>query len=257
MIRKRLVGVVTVKDGWAVQSFGFRRYLPLGKPEVLVENLDRWGADEILLQCIDRSGQNPGPDLKLLDKVGKRGLSTPLIYAGGIRSAQDAVDVVQAAADRVSVDALLRDNLDEVAKAGAFLGNQAIVGALPLSRGPDGQIRWLDYRSRTEQPLSGEIVSALENGIISEAVVIDWRHEGVPCAFDESLVEALPGDFPVIAFGGISTAAQMESLFRRPRVVACGVGNFLSYQEHAVQTLKSRAAAMPLRPAVYHRGVHG
>ena len=46
MIPKRLIGVVIVKDGWAVQSFGYRRWLPLGRPEVLVENLDRWGADE-------------------------------------------------------------------------------------------------------------------------------------------------------------------------------------------------------------------
>ena len=55
MVKKRLVGVITVKDGWAVQSFGYERYLPLGRPEVIAENLDRWGADEILLQCIDRS----------------------------------------------------------------------------------------------------------------------------------------------------------------------------------------------------------
>jgi cyclase len=51
---KRLVGVITVKDGWAVQSIGYRRHLPMGRPEVVAENLDRWGVDEILLQCIDR-----------------------------------------------------------------------------------------------------------------------------------------------------------------------------------------------------------
>ena len=50
MIRKRLIGVITVKGGWAVQSFGYARHLPLGRPEILAENLDRWGADEILVQ---------------------------------------------------------------------------------------------------------------------------------------------------------------------------------------------------------------
>ena len=94
MIRKRLVGVVTVRDGWAVQSFGYRRYLPLGRPEVLVENLDRWGADEIVLQCIDRTRGNAGPDLALLERVSRRGLATPLIYGGGIRNAADAIAVL-------------------------------------------------------------------------------------------------------------------------------------------------------------------
>jgi len=71
MLRKRLVGVVTVRRGRAVQSFGYGRWLPLGRPEVLVENLDRWGVDEILLQCIDRSAQQLGPDLALLIKASK------------------------------------------------------------------------------------------------------------------------------------------------------------------------------------------
>ena len=60
MLRKRLIAVVTVLDGLAVQSFGYQRYLPLGKPECLVENLDRWGVDEIFVQVIDRSARNLG-----------------------------------------------------------------------------------------------------------------------------------------------------------------------------------------------------
>lgn len=42
MLRKRLLGTVLVREGWAVQSFGYRRWLPLGKPECLVQNLDHW-----------------------------------------------------------------------------------------------------------------------------------------------------------------------------------------------------------------------
>jgi cyclase len=39
MLKKRLIGVVTVRDGWAVQSFGYGRYLPLGKPVLMVLKL--------------------------------------------------------------------------------------------------------------------------------------------------------------------------------------------------------------------------
>ena len=53
MIKKRLIGVVTVKDGMAVQSFGYKKYLPLGNPKILIKNLNRWGADEILINVID------------------------------------------------------------------------------------------------------------------------------------------------------------------------------------------------------------
>ena len=55
MLNKRLIGVITVKNNIAVQSFGYKNYLPIGDPRVLAENLDRWGADEIHVNCIDRT----------------------------------------------------------------------------------------------------------------------------------------------------------------------------------------------------------
>src|SRR5690554_2349668 len=114
MLRKRLIGVVTVRNGWAVQSFGYRRYLPLGRPECLVENLDRWGADEILVQVIDRSAGERGPDFDLLARLGRLGLETPLIYGGGVASADHAVRAIQSGADRVTVDQALHRAPDEV-----------------------------------------------------------------------------------------------------------------------------------------------
>jgi imidazole glycerol-phosphate synthase subunit HisF len=255
LIRKRLVGVVTVKDGWAVQSFGYGRYLPLGRPEILVENLDRWGADEILLQVIDRSRKGLGPDMALLERIGKRGLATPLIYAGGIRSADDAVACVAAAADRVAVDALIRDDMDEVRKAGERLGNQAVIGALPLSL-EAGEARWLDYRTGQSEPLSPALLEALASGTLSEALVIDWRHEGTPGGFDTGLVDALPEGVKLILFGGLSDPDTISQVLRSPRVVAAGVGNFLAYREHAIQALKARMAGVPLRPPFFQQPVH-
>jgi len=255
VIKKRLVGVVTVLDGWAVQSFGYGRYLPLGRPEIHVENLDRWGADEILLNCIDRSRRNLGPDMTLLDRIGRKGLSTPLIYSGGIRHAQDAVDAVNAAADRIAVDALIRDDLDEVARAGARLGNQAVIGSIPLSI-EQGEPRWLNYRTGAGEVPSTTLVEALQSGLLSEALVIDWTHEGHPSAFDLALLDILPQDVPIIAFGGISEAGQIAAIMKRPNVVGAAVGNALSYREHAVQALRQALPGAPIRPASYQQAVY-
>ena len=59
MLKKRLIGVITVKDGLGVQSFGYKKYFPLGKAEILAKNFNRWGADEIFLNVIDRSDKIP------------------------------------------------------------------------------------------------------------------------------------------------------------------------------------------------------
>lgn len=251
MLKKRLVGVVTVKNGWAVQSFGYRRYLPLGKPECLVENLDRWGADEILVQVIDRSTAGLGPDFGLLERLGALGLETPLIYAGGIRSVSDGIKLVQSGADRLVVDTLLHEDLLSVSGLSERLGAQALIASLPLSW-QDGRLEWLDYRLQTSTPISDEVLSLIQSGVISEVLISDWQHEGMPGGFDQKLVnEFTLEDVPIIAFGGISEHEQMRTLLQSSGVAAVAVGNFLSYREHAIQNYKEVLTGMPLRLATY------
>lgn len=251
MIRKRLIGVVTVRQGHAVQSFGYSRYLPLGRPEVLIENLDRWGADEILLQCIDRSTSGLGPDFPLLERVSRMGLSTPLIYAGGIGTAADGIAVVQAGADRICLDALLHESPGVADSLAESLGAQALIASLPVTR--DGQTGWLDYRSGISGPFSTELLRILQQGVVSEALIIDSRHEGFPGAFDATLLDGLPFTLPLIAFGGLSEVAQLRALLQHPQIVAAAIGNFLSYCEHAVQRYKLHLAGLPIRAASYEQ----
>ena len=247
MLEKRLIGVITVKDGWAVQSIGYRRHRPLGRPEVIAENLDRWGVDEILLQCIDRDAHGGGPDLALLDRVCRRGLSTPLVYAGGVRSVEDGVRAVQAGAERIGIDALLHDDPQRAAALAEPLGAQALVAVLPLSVN-DGALAWLDHRSRRSTPLPQQLLDVLASGAISEVLLVDWQHEGVPGGFDERLLSLWPmPTLPLIAFGGLSEPAQLRGVLERPNVVAAAVGNFLNHREHAVQRLKQSLAGLPLR----------
>lgn len=251
MLKKRVVGVVTIKNGWAVQSFGYRHYLPLGKPECLVENLDRWGADEILVQVIDRSAANLGPDFELLERLGGLGLETPLIYAGGIRSESDGVKAIQLGADRIVVDTLLHVDLSSVRQLSDRLGAQALIASMPLSC-QEGTIKWLDYRQRISAPIPLEVLNVIESGVISEVLVTDWMHEGKSGGFDQNMVSKFPlQDVPLIAFGGLNTTEQMAILLQQSNVSAIAVGNFLSYKEHAIQKFKEQLADMPLRLAVY------
>lgn len=250
MPNKRLIGVVTVKNGWAVQSFGYRRYLPLGKPEVMVHNLDRWGADEILLQCIDRSQPCVGPDFELLRKVSDLGISTPLIYSGGIRGREDAVKVVSSGADRVMLDALIKDDPASIEMVARVLGVQAVIANLPIKNTPEGLLL-LDYRSGHEVLLD-QVAKLLPLDWISELMLTDWCNEGHSEAFSISLLAA--SDLlskPLICFGGISSADQIRTLFANDRVVAIGVGNFLNYKEHAIQALKKDLLGVAIRPPNY------
>lgn len=247
MLKKRVVGVITVKNGWAVQSFGYRRYLPLGKPEIVAENLDRWGADEIILQCIDRSSHQQEPDFALLARVAKMGLGTPIIFSGGIRTVEEGIRVIQSGADRLCIDALLRD-APEVARAlSDRLGAQALVAALPLSM-EAGQLCWFDYRRRTHALLDENVLELMREKVVSEALIIDWKNEGHDRGFDFELLKHFPlKDVPLIAFGGLNEASVLRRVLENRQVVAAAIGNALNYREHAIAALKHQLGGLALR----------
>lgn len=234
-----------------MQSFGYSRHLPLGRPEVLASNLDRWGADEILIQCIDRSHTDAGPDLALLEKVSRQGLSTPLIYGGGIRNVADGIAAVKTGADRICIDALLHDDLDAAVTLCESLGAQAVVAALPLAMSAAG-VGWLDYRTGRSGPLDTKLMSLLRKGTLSEALVIDWQHDGMTEAFDMRLLDALElADVPRIAFGGVTGKDLVQRVLERADTVAVAQGNCLNYREHAVQALKRQLKGLSLRDAYF------
>jgi imidazole glycerol-phosphate synthase subunit HisF len=255
MLKKRLIGVVTIKNGWVVQSRSYSQYLPLGKPECLVENLDRWGADEILVQVIDRSIDNAGPDFDLINRLARLGLGTPLVYGGGIRTVEDGIRVIQCGADRLILDAVLHDNLSVVRELAVRLGSQAIIASIPMMVGADG-LEWLEYRDKTVGTISDELEALIKNRMISEVLVIDWKHEGQAQGFDVRLVSDFALKYvDLIAFGGISTPDQMTELLHHPQVSAVAVGNFLSYREHAIQKYRDALTAMPFRGSSYAKEV--
>lgn len=251
MLKKRLIGVITVKDGWAVQSIGYARYRPLARPEILADNLDRWGVDEILLQCIDRDAHGGGPDLALLERISRRGLATPLTYVGGVRGVEHGVRAVQAGAERIGLDALLHDAPEGATALAEALGAQALVAVLPLAA-RDHTLAWLNHRTRTETPLTPRLLDVLASGAVCEALLIDWQHEGQRGGFDPRLLSHWPlKTLPLIAFGGLSEASQLRQVLEHPGVVGAAVGNFLSHREHAVQRLRQALDGLPLRPAVF------
>lgn len=247
---KRLIAVITVKGNQAVQSFGYKRYLPMGSPKVIMENFDRWGADEIYLNCIDRG--NRGPNLDLLSEIANAGITTPVIYGGGIRSERDAVQAVGHGADRVAIDAGWRSSPKEVAAIHQGIGAQAVIASVP-GRVQNSEFIYYNYEKRSESTLPHVIMGALNKGYISEVILVDWCSEGKKIPFDNQILDFFPVTEPkLIAFGGICSPKVAGATLSHPKCVGVAVGNFLSYREHAIQYYKSYLQNLKVRKPQYY-----
>ena len=247
MLKKRLIGVITVYKKIAIQSFGYTKSLPLGNVAHLAENLDRWDVDEILVQSIDRSKYNLGPNFKLIEQLGNIGLRTPLIYGGGIRNSDDAVKVISKGADRILCEHLFRSNPKEILKISKQLGRQCIIGSLPV-RATNEKLFTYDYILRKEKPLAASVLKLIQDKVISELLLIDYLNEGFAGQFDKKIlrhVEELKTN--LILFGGIGGTDQVKELISINNVSAVAIGNSLNYREDGVHLIKKSLPSQMIR----------
>ena len=253
MLKKRIIGVITVLNGWAVQSIGYKKYLPVGRPNIIAENLDRWGVDEILIICIDRTINKTGPDIETLDSLSYKSLSTPICYGGGISTLRDAVSVINNGVERLLLDSIIEKNsTDEIFKISEKLGSQSLIASLPIKIN-SGKIDFINYKNIYKNKDEKMILNLLKSSVFSEALIIDFENEGIPQSFNKELIEKIDISIPTIAFGGISDDYQVKDILKNKNVSAVAIGNFLNYKEHAVQKIRDNIKLNFLRKSKYRK----
>jgi cyclase len=201
---------------------------------------------------IDRSSAKLGPDFGLIDKIANANITTPIIYAGGINTEKQAIEVVRAGADRICLDAMLHHGTTEVTKLAHKLGAQALIASIPVKKYPNGELHYFNYLTNKKARFSDELLSFFTDKLISEALIIDVDNEGKKNSFNFELINYFPIDsVPLILFGGLSSAELLSAGLSNTRVSAVSVGNFLNYSEHSLQQLKLDLSLQPIRPANY------
>ena len=239
-MKKRIIGVLNIKGDQVVQSFGYNKYLPQGKIENFIENLNRWQIDEILINDIDRSKKNLGPNIKLLKSISSLKCSTPIIYAGNINNSKDAIDVIKHGADRIVIGNLFFKNYDEIKNISNSLGSSTLILSLSLIF-KNKKLFVNDYVKRKIIQFEKKKIINLKK-YVSELLLIDTYNEGYENSFNEKIIiEILKSKIymPKILFGGISNSNQIFKLIKYNNITAIGIGNFLNYKEHAYQKIIS------------------
>ena len=251
MVKQRVIAVIVVKDSLAVQSIGFERYLPIGKPEIAAEFLNEWGVDEIVLVDIDAMREKRLIDLDLVQKVAQK-IFTPLCVGGGIRTKEDIKKVLDAGADKVAVNQMLFDR-DFLQEATHYFGKQCIVASVDITK-KEGEYRIYDYlsRSATHDPFT--FIDTLDVGEILVNVV---EKDGMKSGYETALYQELTKrtNIPVIALGGAKNPYDMQALLDSvPNISAVAAANFFHYFEHSVAITKAILKKEKNRP-VRHDGL--
>lgn len=250
MLKPRIMAAILVREGICVQSIGFGRVLPVGRADIVAENLDRWGVDEIALLCIDRDAAPDDAYFEAVERVAAR-CRVPLTVGGGLRTVEHVTRAVYCGADKVALNTALVDAPDVVREAARRFGEQCIVACVDARGGEAVVAGGARGTGATPLGMARRAVDLGAGEILLQSVDRDGSGRGYDLNLVETVAAAVP--VPVIALGG---AGRPEHLLAGIRAGASAVaaGNMFHYVEHAVTIAKRQVldAGAPVRLDTRH-----
>lgn len=242
MSKKRCIATILLKDGIVVQSYGFKKYLPIGDPLIICEALNRWGADEICLLDIDASRNGGCISPKLVESISKK-VFVPLTVGGGVSSVKQVRELIAHGADKVSLCTNVINNKDLIRDVAETFGSQCIVACL------DVIIEGNEWRCATHSASKVidvapfELARLLEKQGVGEIIVHFVDRDGQQLGYDIEFIRTLLDvvSLPIIALGGYGQPSHALQLFEL-QGVACAIGNALFFNEHSISVVKGYLA---------------
>jgi imidazole glycerol-phosphate synthase subunit HisF len=253
MLKPRLIPVVLLKDGYVVQSKGFRRHQRLGNPLTIVQRLSSWESDELIYLDISRGtsydlGRDDlgDPNLRSIDEIIShvaKHCFMPLTFGGQITTIERAAKFVRLGADKISVNSKPLEDPDFISECSREFGAQCVVVSIDAKRNPDGGLEVYSDRGRNPTGRDpAEWASEAENRGAGEIIINSIDRDGAMTGYDLELVKAVVNavGIPVIALGGVGKWNDFAAGLEEGGASAVAAGNIFHYTENSVYNFKKR-----------------
>ena len=238
-LSKRIIPCLDVKDGRTVKGVNFVDLRDAGDPVELAWNYSRQGADELVFLDITATHERRKTMVELVKAVARQ-VNIPFTIGGGINEIADADALLNAGADKISINSAAVRNpalIDELAKA---FGAQFVVIAVDTRVSGDKNIVHLNGgRMPTEKETLNWILEAESRGA-GEILLTSMDHDGTKAGFDNKLLKLINDavHIPVIASGGAGSVQHFVDVFEQTNVDAALAASVFHYGEILIPDLK-------------------
>jgi len=239
MLAKRLIACLDVRDGAVVKGINFGGLTNAGDPAILASRYNEEGIDELVVLDVTATIEGRLALAHTVGTVASR-LFIPLTVGGGIRSDDDAAAVMDAGADKVSLNSAALADPSILGRLARRYGSQAVVVAIDARRHADGYAVYArSGRAATDREAvewAREAESRGAGEILLTSIDRDGTRSGFDCALTAGVSAAV--SIPVIASGGAGAFDHFAEVFTAGRADAALAASVFHYSEHAVGELK-------------------
>ena len=263
MLTKRIIPCLDVKDGRVVKGVSFLNLRDAGDPVEVAKLYDEAGADELCFLDITASHEKRDTIIDVVRRTAEQ-VFMPLTVGGGVRNLDDIRNLLEAGADKVSINTAAVTDPDFVKAAAKRFGSQCIVVAIDAKRRQEtgtthDNEAWEVYTHGGRNPTGLDAVQwaskMTEFGageILLTSMDQDGRKDGYDLALTAAVSEAVP--IPVIASGGAGTLDHLYDALSIGRADAVLAASIFHYKTYSIGETKDYLAqrGIPMRQLKSH-----
>ena len=251
MLAKRFIPCLDVKSGRVVKGVNFVELRDAGDPVEIARRYDEQGADEITFLDITASSDDRDIILHVVEQVAEQ-VFIPLTVGGGVRVVEDVRRLLNAGADKVSMNTAAVNNPQLVFEASSKVGSQCIVVAIDAKQTAPGKWEVFTHGGRNNTGLDAiEWARKVESLGAGEILLTSMDRDGTKSGFDLALTRAVSDAvrIPVIASGGVGTLEHLAEGVSEGRADAVLAASIFHFGQHTVREAKElmRARGIEVR----------
>ncbi|MFA7059969.1 MAG: imidazole glycerol phosphate synthase subunit HisF [Pedobacter sp.] len=241
MLTKRIIPCLDVKGGRVVKGVQFLELRDAGDPVEIAEMYDRQGADELTFLDITASSDERETIVDVVKRTAER-VFMPLTVGGGIRTVEDIRRMLNAGADKTSINTAAVHRPEFVREAAERFGSQCTVVAIDARRVP-GERRWEVYTHGGRKPTGIDVVewaAKMEEFGSGEILLTSMDCDGTKDGYDLELTRAVVDavSIPVVASGGVGNLKHLYDGFTKAGASACLAASIFHYREYTISEAK-------------------
>ncbi|MCE9549621.1 MAG: imidazole glycerol phosphate synthase subunit HisF [Betaproteobacteria bacterium] len=244
MLAKRIIPCLDVTAGRVVKGVNFVELRDAGDPVEIARRYDEQGADELTFLDITASSDDRGILFRIIEQVAEQ-VFIPLTVGGGVRQVEDVRNLLNAGADKVSINTSAVLNPQLVADAAGRYGSQCIVVAIDAKQVQPG--RWEVFTHGGRQATGLDVVEwakKLQALGAGEILLTSMDRDGSKIGYDLQLTRAVTDalEIPLIASGGAGTLQHLVDGVKLGGADAVLAASIFHYGEFTIQQAKQYMA---------------
>lgn len=244
MVAKRIIPCLDVNEGRTVKGINFVDLRDVGDPVELGSFYAREGADELVYLDISATHEGRHTFTNLVEKIASH-INIPFTVGGGISTMEDAERLLDAGADKISINSAAIADPSIISSLASRYGSQFVVSAIDAKLAPDG--RWMATthggRKLTDKELFSWAREVQERGA-GEILLTSMEHDGVrkgyPCDLYARLCSML--SIPVIASGGAGCIQDIADVLTVGKADAALAASIFHYGTYTIGEVKKALA---------------